>query len=152
MATATAALQALGLQVAGPYGPPGSTTVVSTDPAAGASVPAGHHGQRLHRVSGPVPGCELCEAARITEWFHEDDICWVADCEVCDVPMVVWKQHGNEPPKSRGRAHAGPARPSGRPRLGDGVWSYDRVMRQIPDHFHAHARDPNWWFRRFGRR
>ena len=42
--------------------------------------------------------CELCEAARITEWFHEDDICWVADCEVCDVPMVVWKQHGDEPP------------------------------------------------------
>jgi len=24
------------------------------------------------------------------------------------------------------------------------------VMRQIPDHFHAHARDPHWWSRRFG--
>jgi hypothetical protein len=36
--------------------------------------------------------------------------------------------------------------------LGAGVWSFDRVMRQIPDHFHAHARDPNWWFRRFDRR
>ena len=35
--------------------------------------------------------------------------------------------------------------------LGEGVWSYDRVMRQIPDHFHAHARDPQWWARRFGR-
>ena len=34
-------------------------------------------------------------------------------------------------------------------RLGAGVWSFDRVMRQIPDHFHAHARDPNWWYRRF---
>ena len=44
------------------------------------------------------PACELCEAARITEWFHEDEVCWVAACEVCDVPMVVWKQHGNEPP------------------------------------------------------
>jgi hypothetical protein len=20
-------------------------------------------------------------------------------------------------------------------------------MRQIPNHFHAHGRDPNWWFR-----
>ena len=37
-------------------------------------------------------------------------------------------------------------------RLGAGVWSFDRGMRQIPDHFHAHARDPDWWFRRFGRR
>jgi hypothetical protein len=25
----------------------------------------------------------------------------------------------------------------------------DRVMRQIPNHFHAHGRDPNWWSRRF---
>ena len=34
-------------------------------------------------------------------------------------------------------------------RFGPGGWSLDRVMRQIPDHFHAHARDPHWWFRRF---
>jgi hypothetical protein len=36
-------------------------------------------------------------------------------------------------------------------RFGAGGYSIDRVMRQIPDHFHAHARDPNWWWRRFGR-
>jgi beta-lactam-binding protein with PASTA domain len=35
---ATAALQALGLKVAGPYGPPGSNKVLSTDPAPGTSV------------------------------------------------------------------------------------------------------------------
>ena len=40
-AAATSALQALGLQVAGPYGPPGAQRVLSTDPAAGASVPPG---------------------------------------------------------------------------------------------------------------
>lgn len=38
---AAATLQALGLQAGGPYGPPGSTTVVSTSPAAGASLPPG---------------------------------------------------------------------------------------------------------------
>ena len=32
-------------------------------------------------------------------------------------------------------------------RFGPGGWSIDRVMRQIPNHFHAHGRDPNWWFR-----
>ncbi len=36
-------------------------------------------------------------------------------------------------------------------RFGAEGWSIDRVMRQIPDHFHAHARDPNWWYRRFSR-
>ncbi len=38
VAAATTALEALGLHVAGPYGPPGSTTVLSTDPAVGSSV------------------------------------------------------------------------------------------------------------------
>ena len=38
--------------------------------------------------------CDLCEAARITPWFHEDDICWIAECEICAVPMVVWRSHG----------------------------------------------------------
>jgi len=38
---ATAALSALGLVPGGPYGPPGGTTVVSTSPGAGTSVPVG---------------------------------------------------------------------------------------------------------------
>ncbi len=41
VSTATAALQALGLKVGGPYGPAGSTTVVSLDPPAGTSVQPG---------------------------------------------------------------------------------------------------------------
>src|SRR5690606_41648481 len=43
-----------------------------------------------------VDGCELCEAARYTHWYHEDDLCWIADCEVCSIPMVVWQHHGTE--------------------------------------------------------
>ena len=42
--------------------------------------------------------CDLCEAARITHWFHEDDVCWIAECEICDMPMVVWRWHGIDPP------------------------------------------------------
>ena len=45
-----------------------------------------------------VDDCDLCEAARITPWFHEDDVCWIAECEICYVPMVVWRSHGVEPP------------------------------------------------------
>jgi len=41
VAAATATLQGLGLKVAGPYGPPGSNKVLSTDPAEGTSVPPG---------------------------------------------------------------------------------------------------------------
>jgi hypothetical protein len=102
-------------------------------------------------VTSSSDGCELCEAARITEWFHEDDVCWVAACEVCDVPMVVWKQHGNEPPEADVEHMLAQLGSVADAQLGAGGWSFDRVMRQIPDHFHAHARDPNWWFRRFAR-
>jgi hypothetical protein len=42
--------------------------------------------------------CDLCEAARITPWYHEDDICWIAECEICATPMVVWRGHGVAPP------------------------------------------------------
>ncbi len=41
VAAATSALGALGLKVSGPYGPAGSTTVLSTDPVAGTSVQPG---------------------------------------------------------------------------------------------------------------
>jgi len=54
------------------------------------------------RRSMPEPSsanaCELCQAARLTEWFYEDDVCWIAECEQCYVPMVVWKQHDPSPP------------------------------------------------------
>jgi hypothetical protein len=67
-----------------------------------------------------APGCALCAAEQVTPWYHEDDRCWVAECLICRTPMVVWR------------------------RLGDGVFRIDPVMRRIPDHFHAHARDPAW--------
>ena len=101
-------------------------------------------------VGDKAEGCDLCEAAQMTEWFHEDGICWVADCEVCAVPMVVWRRHGAEPPHGEVGHMIGALERVADARFGKGGYSVDRVMRQIPDHFHAHARDPGWWWRRFG--
>ena len=94
--------------------------------------------------------CELCEAARFTTWYHEDEVCWVADCEICAVPMVVWRHHGSAPPEADFDHMICELAKAADAVLGVGQWSVDSVMRQIPDHFHAHARDPNWWERRFG--
>ncbi|MGO9196918.1 MAG: hypothetical protein ACLQK4_07290 [Acidimicrobiales bacterium] len=93
--------------------------------------------------------CDLCEAARITEWHHEDEICWVADCEICGVPMVVWKRHGPVPAPEEVDHMIEELSRVARERFGESPFSVDRVMRQIPDHFHAHARDEGWWWRRF---
>ena len=93
--------------------------------------------------------CDLCEAARMTRWHHEDDICWIADCEVCDVPMVVWRHHGTEPPAEALEHMLRELTRVAEALLPDTEWSIDRNMRQIPDHFHAHARDKDWYLRRF---
>lgn len=98
-------------------------------------------------------GCDLCQAARITPWHHEDDVCWVADCEICEVPMVVWKHHGTEPPADAlAHMHAALGAVAAA-RLGD--FRVDGVRRQIPDHWHAHARPTGaaalrWWAKRWG--
>jgi hypothetical protein len=91
------------------------------------------------------PTCDLCEAARITPWFHEDDECWIAECEICSVPMVVWKSHDPAPPDDvKARLHE---------RLGAVVVQHftfehyvDDNMRNIPDHYHAHARPKGGFF------
>jgi len=82
--------------------------------------------------------CELCEAARITPWYYEDGLCWVAECEICAVPMVVWRQHGTSPsPDELAAMHA---------RLREvaethfGAIYIDDHMRNIPSHYHAQGR------------
>jgi len=88
----------------------------------------------------PSDGCELCEAAPVTTRYFDDEECWIADCLICRVPMVVWREHDRSPSAevrerlvrrlsvvARGFYDAHP-------------WHLDEHMRQIPDHYHAHAR------------
>ncbi|HUW03641.1 MAG TPA: hypothetical protein VMW08_14880 [Acidimicrobiales bacterium] len=85
--------------------------------------------------------CELCEAAPITPWFHEDDICWIAECEACFVPMVVWREHGASPDEETLAHMLGQLERVATEQIGTDH-RIDTMMRQIPDHFHAHARRP----------
>lgn len=83
--------------------------------------------------------CDLCEAARITPWYLEDDICWVAECEFCSVPMVVWRVHDPSPPPEV-KAHLLAQLQTVVDSLGGFAHFVDDNMRNIPDHYHAHAR------------
>ena len=92
-----------------------------------------------------MSSCDLCEAARITPWFHEDDVCWIAECEICAVPMVVWKVHDANP--------AADVKAVLHERLASVVAEHftfdhyvDDNMRNIPDHYHAHARPVGGFF------
>ena len=90
------------------------------------------------------PACMLCKAEKITPWFYEDEICWIAECEICAVPMVVWRFHGTQPPDEH-LAHM-------REHVSDvaarevGAFFIDDHMRNIPDHWHAHARPKGGFF------
>lgn len=103
-------------------------------------------------IDGPShdPECELCQADRFTHWYHEDDICWVADCEACGVPMVVWNHHGTTPPDADVEHALDRLSEVARTRFGRD-FTIDRLMRQVPEHFHAHARDGDWWSKRMTR-
>jgi hypothetical protein len=94
--------------------------------------------------------CELCAAARITRWYHEDDICWIAECEICETPMVVWRQHGTTPPAEQlAHMHAHLERVA---LEHFGAIYIDDFMRNIPDHYHAHGRPEGGFFGRDFRR
>jgi hypothetical protein len=93
--------------------------------------------------------CELCEAARLTEWFFDDDVCWIAECESCNVPMVVWRAHGADPPDEI-KSHLWERLLAVTAEAYDFDPYIDDRLRSIPDHYHAHAR-PRSGFTGFGR-
>ena len=95
--------------------------------------------------------CELCAADRFTHWYFEDEICWVADCEACSVPMVVWKHHGTDPDDAAIEHMHTRLAEAAVLRFGNDLWQIDGQMRQVPSHFHAHARDRDWLQQRMQR-
>ncbi len=84
------------------------------------------------------PDCELCEAARMTPWFHEDELCWVAECEACATPMVVWRPHGTDPAPDEVESMMGHLERVATEAYGE-FWIDDN-RRSIPGHWHVHAR------------
>ena len=102
-------------------------------PRTKLSVALGQTEDNLH------PDCELCEAAPLTEWFFDDDLCWIAECEMCAVPMVVLRCHEPDPSSEiRARLHANLAAVVDE-HFGYELWIDDN-MRSIPTHYDAHAR------------
>ena len=94
-----------------------------------------------------MDNCELCAAAPITERYHDDELCWIAECESCWVPMIVWKVHDPSPDETtRELLHRTLREVVGR--LFEEEIRIDDDMRQIPDHYHAHARAVGSWGRR----
>ena len=94
------------------------------------------------------PGCELCQLARTTKWYAEVTTPFrftILDCDSCDVPMAVLGEHRRQATDDERRAMQEELARVVRDLYPQG-WFYDDHMRQIPDHYHMHARPyPKWW-------
>jgi len=98
-------------------------------------------------LSSPSPRreCLLCDAERITEWLHEDDESWAAECMVCRTPMIVWRTHGL-PDAGVEASLIARLELIATERYGDDGYWVDPERRRIPDHWHAHARPAGEFF------
>jgi hypothetical protein len=91
------------------------------------------------------PDCELCLAHKLTPWLHEDDVCWIAECMICATPMIVWRHHGMPDDATKEQLMARLGEVSDTYYEGKGWWP-DNNMRNIPDHWHCHARPAGGFF------
>lgn len=66
--------------------------------------------------------------------------------------MVVWRRHDPSPPAEVREALLAVLATVADARFGAGNYDVDDHMRNIPDHYHAHARDHGFWDRRFSLR
>jgi hypothetical protein len=87
-------------------------------------------------------GCELCQLSRTTTWYAEYDEPFrfvILDCDSCDVPMVVLGDHRAAPSEDEKKVMQQRLSEIADKKFPKG-WFFDDHMRQIPDHYHCHAR------------
>ena len=96
--------------------------------------------------------CELCQLARTTRWYAEIEEPFrfvILDCDSCDVPMAVLGEHRAVITPDEREVMGEALTRIADEILGRG-WFFDDHMRQIPDHYHLHARAyPAWLPKRF---
>ena len=93
------------------------------------------------------PLCPLCQLEKETRWYYEDASFVVLDCNVCYVPMAVWREHGEtEQDSSKYAEMLNKLAEVANQTFGKGNWWLDPVERSVPGHRHAHARPKwGWW-------
>lgn len=95
--------------------------------------------------NGYDPDCELCLAHRLSPWLYEDQECWIAECIICSTPMIVWRPHGL-PDEATEERLMERLRATADEYYGEAGWWADGRRRNIPDHWHCHARPAGGFF------
>lgn len=69
----------------------------------------------------------------------------MAECMACDTPMIVWRPHGLPDEETEGRLLEVLENVAD-DYYGDASWWPDPRRRNIPDHWHCHARPAGGFF------
>jgi hypothetical protein len=89
-----------------------------------------------------IDGCPLCELKQETEWYFDGDDFAIIECRSCHVPMLVWKDHVAHVPNTTRYYNLaiGLLAYFAEQKFGRYNWEFDYQRRQIPEHWHVHAR------------
>lgn len=94
-----------------------------------------------------MAACELCNLVPTTRWYavYEHPFRFViVDCDSCEVPMAVLGAHRARPRHEERAFMQKELAKIADERFPEG-WFFDDRMRQIPDHYHVHARPRLRW-------
>jgi hypothetical protein len=78
--------------------------------------------------------CELCLLEKRTKWYFENNEFAILECDTCNIPMCVWKQHGGAPSRRVITDMHNKAKELFGPSI-----TFRTQMKRIPDHFHFHV-------------
>ena len=84
--------------------------------------------------------CELCRLEKTTRWFKDTSQFAIIECDQCDQPMAVWKEHTMEIPVLSQIAMETALRVVADEELGPKSYYIDKRQRSIATHLHWHAR------------
>ena len=77
--------------------------------------------------------CDLCNPVKKTKWYHMDKDFLIIDCDTCNQPMLVTKEHTMTPSDKLIEKMMRTAKTI----FGENI-SFRKRQRKIKDHFHWH--------------
>ena len=85
--------------------------------------------------------CDLCLLKKTTKWFRETSEFVILECDQCDQPMAVWREHTMEISLTSQIAMETALRAVANDYFGDeNAYYIDKKQRTISTHLHWHAR------------
>ena len=84
--------------------------------------------------------CDLCKLERRTNVYEDNKALIIMDCDSCNVPMAVWKEHTMHIDKMDESIMRGMLVDVGYEFYNGDSFRIDTVQNEIPDHLHWHAR------------